>query len=357
MTTVRSSPSRAQLLQQRNGSGGGLATCLLRLATPLLLINVALMLRNEVRIFTNKRHVSTTQAFSSQSHHDVIVSNTGRGPQSNDLVKAYDFIYNKNGRSWDYSPIVVDSHKLVFFTIPKVGCTVWKLLFRRIMGAPDWNVQDGDTLLPHNPQVNGLKYLYDYSLEEASLRMTSPEWTRAIMVREPKERFLSAFLDKAVSNDHEHIRKKCCKVTGDCVAPAQTLLGFLDLCKWCADDHWRPQSDRMDARYWPYVDVVMDLQTAQVDAKALLERIGAWEEFGASGWGEHGDLSIFESSKGNAEEESGRQHATHAHDHFQTYYTPAIERAVERFYSSDYENPRLNFTAGICRTCDKNGNA
>jgi hypothetical protein len=39
-----------------------------------------------------------------------------------DLVKSGDFIYYKDlDESWDASPVVIESHKLIFFTIPKVG--------------------------------------------------------------------------------------------------------------------------------------------------------------------------------------------------------------------------------------------
>ena len=48
----------------------------------------------------------------------------------------------------------------------------------------------------HDPAKNGLTYLTDYSLEEAQLMLNSEEWTRAVFVREPKERILSAYLDK-----------------------------------------------------------------------------------------------------------------------------------------------------------------
>jgi hypothetical protein len=42
------------------------------------------------------------------------------------------------------APIVVKKYKLLFFTIPEVGCTVWKQLFRRVAGYADWQIhQDG----------------------------------------------------------------------------------------------------------------------------------------------------------------------------------------------------------------------
>jgi hypothetical protein len=62
-----------------------------------------------------------------------------------DLVKAGDFIYYNNPDSWDAAPIVIEKYKLIFFTLPKCGCTVWKQLFRRMMGYSDWSTQDGET--------------------------------------------------------------------------------------------------------------------------------------------------------------------------------------------------------------------
>ena len=60
---------------------------------------------------------------------------------------------------WGYecSPIIIESHKLIFFTIQKVGCTVFKQLFRRMLGYDNW--RNSGKGLPHNPQMNGLQYL------------------------------------------------------------------------------------------------------------------------------------------------------------------------------------------------------
>jgi hypothetical protein len=263
------------------------------------------------------------------------------------LVKAGDYVYYKDKDRWDAAPIVVDQYKLVFFTLPKAGCTVWKQLFRRMAGYKDWSLQEYETFIPHNPELNGLKYLYDYSLEEASTMMTSPEWTRAIMVREPKQRFLSAFLDKAVSNDHLHIRNRCCSEKGECVDGAQTIEGFLALCGVCEDEHWRPQHHRMENKYWPYIDQVLYVESAQRDARVLLERIGAWTEYGASGWGEKGDGAIFQSK----EVSGAGEHATWAQWQVWKWYTPETEELVEKFYQCDYENPLMNFTRAVCLTC------
>jgi hypothetical protein len=118
------------------------------------------------------------------------------------LVQYGDSIYTRTG--WDAAPVVLEDYKVVFFTTAKVGCTVFKQLFRRMMGIPEWQAvtTKGPHLLPWNPEVNGLRYLYHYNRTAASRMMTSPDWTRAIFVRDPKTRFLSAYLDKVVRTVH-----------------------------------------------------------------------------------------------------------------------------------------------------------
>jgi len=270
-----------------------------------------------------------------------------------DLVKPGDSIYwQAEGEDvfpeFDRSPIVVEDYKLIFFTIPKVGCTVWKQLFRRMMGYDNWKDQNEELGLPHDPRTNGLKYLHNYSLERASEIMSDPSWTRALMVRDPKMRFLSAFLDKAMRNDHKHIIDRCCPDKSCVDAAIATLEGFLDLCHRCDDGHWESQHRRVENKYWPYIDHVGHVETAAVDARRLLEKIGAWDKYGASGWGPHGNQSIFESKEGLG---GAGEHANWAEWQVWTWYTPQTEAKVESFYQSDYENPLFNFTRGVCLTC------
>ena len=81
------------------------------------------------------------------------------------------------------------------------------------------------------------------------------------------------------------------------------------------------------------------VESAARDAKELLKRIGAWEEFGASGWGENNNQSVFDSSS-----ESAVTHVTGAKWRMWKYYTPELENIVENFYATDYSNPVLNIT-------------
>jgi Sulfotransferase family len=152
------------------------------------------------------------------------------------LIQQGDSIHLRQG--WDNSPVVLEEYKLIFFTTAKVGCTVWKQLFRRMMGYEDWKAENTkQSMLPWNPEANGLKYLHHYSRQEASAMMTSPEWTRAIFVRDPKERFLSAYLDKVVQNPF-FTRHVCCPHKMDCVSNQTSLQDFLQLVQTCENNQY-----------------------------------------------------------------------------------------------------------------------
>jgi hypothetical protein len=264
----------------------------------------------------------------------IILNNqTQRAP----IVDAKDFIYHRDPHQWDAVPVVVEEFKLVFFTVPKVACTTWKQLFRRIQGIPKWDIQDYTTGLPHNPDVNELKYLWHYSVQDANRIMTSPNWTRAIFVRDPKTRLLSAFLDKAVGNPN-FIKSKCCPETQDCMGDAaRALSGFLTLIQTCHDNNWTPQEFSMERKYWPYINFVGHFERLEDDAKRLLQKIGAWETYGQSGWGPNGGQAIFQKSTNT------QNHVTDAKSKVYVWFTQELERQVESFYQVDYDNPIFEF--------------
>jgi hypothetical protein len=314
------------------------------IAIAVALLSIVLVNEANLADFRRLLFLSDSKASNTIS----IKTKTNNDRTNKNLLKPYHYIYDTSHEGfWGSSPIVVETHKLVFFTIPKVGCSVWKQLFRRMMGFENWNVQDYEAGLPHNPAYNGLKYLYNYSIKEASIMMTSPEWTRAIMVRDPKMRFLSAFLDKSVGNNHKYLVEKCCP-DGSCVRGAQSILGFLDIIKTCVDVHWRAQVDRIDAQFWPYIDSILHLENAAADAELLLKKIGAWDKYGASGWGEEGKYSIF----GSKEKSVAGLHATHADQQIFQWFTPKSEQEVESFYRDDYGHPPFQLSLGRCISCE-----
>ena len=225
----------------------------------------------------------------------------------------------------------MEEYQLIFFTVPKVGCTVFKQLFRRMAKYNNWKKSASG--IPHNPQINGLTYLYNYNVNNATAMLTSDNWTKAIFVRDPKERLLSAYLDKAVRKQGSYITHHCCP---SCGADSATLVGFLGVMQYCDDPHWMPQSKRMESRFWDSVNFVGHVETAALDAKALLQRLGAWEKYGSSGWGHSGKESIFQSL-------SNVKHRTQANKHLLEYFDRETEDLADKYYMEDYSLDKLGF--------------
>lgn len=99
--------------------------------------------------------------------------------------------------------------------------------------------------------------------------------------------------------------------------------------KQCDDTHWRPQALRMKR---------FSFDTIQDDTRRLLERIGAYEEYGRTGWGEgeNKNSSIFERNIAGHKTGSGNKMKNH--------YTPELEKFVMEYYQQDYDLEIFNIT-------------
>lgn len=190
---------------------------------------------------TVKKKVTVTKSnsqFNQVTRNFVNASKQQQSRNADLLVQPNDYIYFRDLTRYDAAPIVVPEYNLVFFSVPKVACTTFKFLFRRMKGIWNWDDQDDTLILPHNPAANGLTYLWDYPIEKANEIMTSPNWTRAIFVRDPKIRFLSAFLDKSIHNDGWHVIKACCTKALECKRIKPTRADVRKLLEQCHHDHW-----------------------------------------------------------------------------------------------------------------------
>ena len=94
----------------------------------------------------------------------------------------------------------------------------------------------------------------------------------------------------------------------------------------------------MEPKFWKQINFVGHMENGKEDAKKLLLRIGAWD-YGKTGWGTDGNSSFLDPNV-----ESGRNHATNAHDLMLKYYTPEIERMAFDYLRRDYENEILGFS-------------
>jgi len=68
----------------------------------------------------------------------------------------------------------------------------------------------------HQPKRNKLSYLsYRYfNLTYANSMLLDPKWTKALFVRNPHERLVSAYLDKGIRSDE--VTRSCCRKTRNC---------------------------------------------------------------------------------------------------------------------------------------------
>jgi len=218
-----------------------------------------------------------SQVVVEESDKQQITSNN----QSQFLVEESDMIHNWGKSSiyrFDSAPIVDEQHKLLFFTIPKVACTTFKFLFRRIAGVKDWDTQDriDQKNLPHNPEHNNLKYLWDYPIEKANQMMTDPEWTRAIFVRDPKIRFLSSFLDKAIGNYGSFVTKNCCSEASMCMRESDRYNNVLPAIKMCQGEIWDSRKNKLQPLWLedqPCCTLLKECQEITMTLEGFLETI------------------------------------------------------------------------------------
>jgi len=144
--------------------------------------------------------------------------------------------------------------RAAFIYLPKVACTSWKLFLGRALGLADGtaityaNVHDGAAL--------ALPYLSSCSAEEQQTFYTELDRGSVMLysvIREPKERALSAYLDKILLHKNPH------SFFSTTVLPSiqafhgldtTTIPGFGQFLSWvqaqqsnhCSNDHWCPMT-------------------------------------------------------------------------------------------------------------------
>ena len=242
---------------------------------------------------------------------------------------------------WEGSPIVIRKFRLLFWSIPKNSCEEFKRLFRRMEGFKDWKTRYNNprgyahsgpaTTLPHDPSRNGLTYLFNLDAVEATSILNDETWTKVLFWRDPMERFLSAYLDKIVNHPYHNKKLKWDFET----FVAKVEAGMRDV-------HWNPQCDLYDCNKWmPVASFLGHVETIAKDTERLLRQIGAWEEFGANGWGTDGLSSIFQGKKNAA-------HTTGAHERVRDFYSDsALRRRVEVLMEKDLKQRAASINKGL----------
>lgn len=141
---------------------------------------------------------------------------------------------------------------------PTRSCSKFKQLFARVAGDPLWR---DDVKVHHSPYVAKASALDD---GRVNAMLADPRSVRAVLLRDPVERFLSAYADKIVA-------KRCRllpALRGRCnyTLSVDDVARFTrDYPRWIMFDHMAPQVN------------FCGLKSATFDAKRLWNRIGYFE--------------------------------------------------------------------------------
>jgi hypothetical protein len=226
--------------------------------------------------------------------------------------------------------LVSSRFRLVLFTIPKVGCTELIKLIRRMEGASDW--ADVPHYKPDRPLLS------EMSPEQATRILQDESWTKAAVLRDPAERLVSAYLDKFIHSPRSYVNDVF--RPGGHGMPFEEFLGYvLDPnidpatptgLHHRTDPHWRPQHMVGGlASFEPQLDSVGHFDTIGAWTRRLLEDVGAWDEYGASGWGPHESDAVFESNTHWA--------VTGASNRIPEFYDAQTLHAVYEAYADDLQ--------------------
>jgi hypothetical protein len=265
-------------------------------------------------------------------------------------VKSDDVIYNSR------TAFVIPEYKLIFFTFPKVASSEWKRMFMRMNGNPKWcNIREDFNV--HGRIQNKIQILHDFEPEVATAMMTSPVWTKAAIFREPKERVLSAFLDKSVKTDH-FVRNCCNKLPSNdlqhqCIDGQKSFESFLHFVteypEECFNIHWEPQILKVDSKWWDYIDFIGYQHNLRHDSKQILSQListrdesgqSAWERYGMTGWGTSDKC---EDRNHSFLEENSSIHNIDTGNKLRQWYTPETEKIVEKEWAIEWTIDQIKF--------------
>ena len=179
------------------------------------------------------------------------------------------------------------------------------LVANLLPGDPRWQLD------PHFKKNKPL--LKSLPLEEVEEIMNDPTWTKAIFFRDPAKRLLSAYLDKFVKNrdysvtvfeekrgrklSYRDFVERVTNCTGDdgCGGPKRRYspLGLHSR----TNPHWKPHVYMCNLfKFLPAMNFVGSFDHLGNHTRALLGRLGLWEQYGASGWGKGGAEAMFQSN-------------------------------------------------------------
>ena len=238
------------------------------------------------------------------------------------------------GMKWAamYKNFIYNEDKnIIFAYVPKVACTNWKSILRRLNGAEDWL----DNRMAHDREHSGLTYLApDRDQPGGGLPAGAK---RFAMVRDPYSRTLSAYLNKIgsrlppkpESDEMDHWERIAARIEAwrsqVLDTNAYPEVNFEVFLLWLRDsddpavldEHWAVQS-----RILSYPDVSFDwigrFENLNEDSQRILEEIG--------------------SDVGFPTQDQVKFAPTNAASRLDAYLTPRTEALIEEIFAEDFLN-------------------
>lgn len=171
---------------------------------------------------------------------------------------------------------------------------MWAQLFHRMSGDPHWYEP------PWHKPIQSFK---DLSHDEINEIMNDPNWTKAVVFRDPSRRLLSSYLYLIDNPSQVKIyRNQLLKYS-----KGTTWNDFLDSVtdQQFRNIHWRPQVPPLSShlhllpyssdiqsqsdfcglqKYWRLFNYKANLETLHITGPQLLKDLGIWSEYGERGW-------------------------------------------------------------------------
>ena len=269
--------------------------------------------------------------------------------------------FGMGGRSGPFDrTFLIPQAKLLFCGIPKVGITQWLRFSRFVFGAGDYQ-----SIPYYKKDITPFQFDNLSRLRQEEV-MSDPTWTKAIFLRDPAERLLSAYLDKVEPRQFRELdldiktTNKTFRVNmfHNWVQSLETT-PFAN-CQnrtgpsWCWDPHWRPQVYSCGIREsLPSFDFVGSLSQAANHTKTLLERVNLWKDYGAKYMvsatqtnfcralppdpNDDEPDSVFTGGFQQNIKAKNDQHTRDSKSNIDVFFTFEIWKIVRRLYKHDYE--------------------
>lgn len=212
-------------------------------------------------------------------------------------------------------------HRYVYVEVPKAGCGTMKATLGALEAARMGpGMASRVQAAPHN-RLAATPFVKPFQLPPDDLErvLTSKEFTRFTVVREPAARVLSGYLEKVGQGLKQSATiVEALSADGEDIAPEDiTLDQFLavigEQTSREQDPHWRRQADHLGLGIIPYNAIVH-----------LEDLDQSWEKIAALTGYEHLDQQYF------------CRTSTRASSRIAEYYTPDLLERVKSIYARDY---------------------